>query len=354
MQTLLDSEYKDATLSVKVTLNTRAEVKLQLLNAGELVVSASQTADQVTTFSLPVADPMKWTAETPCLYQLVLSTETCAVEHRVGFRTAELKDGVFVVNGKPVVFRGVNRHEHNPVHGRTIPYEFLRKDLLLMKSHNINGIRTSHQPNDQRLYHLADELGLWIMDECDLECHGFGPIEDLKLPIQIQLQNLQDYDKKSMRKDSPARWTSDNLEWEAAYVDRARQVVTRDKNHPSVIMWSLGNEAWYGRNHQAMYNFIHEYDPTRLIHYESDYDAKTVDIFSRMYASVDEITEFASQPGEKPMVLCEFLHAMGNGPGNMKEYIDAFYKYPRLMGGFVWEWANHVSFLNVQVLTLSC
>ena len=127
---MLDSEYKDATLSVKVTLNTRAEVKLQLLNAaGELIVSASQTADSVTTFSLPVTDPRKWTAETPYLYQLVLSTETCAVEHRVGFRTAELKDGVFVVNGKPVVFRGVNRHEHNPVHGRTIPYEFLRQEI---------------------------------------------------------------------------------------------------------------------------------------------------------------------------------------------------------------------------------
>ncbi len=351
VQTLLDYKYKDATLSVKITLNTKAEVKLQLFDAGEVIASASQTAEPITTFSLRVADPRKWTAETPYLYQLVLSTETGAVEQRVGFRTAELKDGVFVVNGKPVVFRGVNRHEHHPDHGRTIPYEFLRRDLLLMKSHNINGIRTSHQPNDQRIYHLADELGLWIMDECDLECHGFRPIEDLKLPLDIQLQDISELDKRAIWKESPARWTSDNPEWEAAYVDRARQAVTRDKNHPSVIMWSLGNEAWYGRNHQAMYDFIHEYDPTRLVHYEADYEAETVDIFSRMYSSVDEITEFASQPGEKPMVLCEFLHAMGNGPGNMKEYIDAFYKYPRLMGGFVWEWGNHVSLSTFRIST---
>lgn len=348
VQTLLDSKYEDATLSVKVTLNTEADIKLQLLDAGEVIASSSQTAGPTTTFSLPIASVKKWTAETPYLYQLVLSTETCAVEQRVGFRTAELKNGIFVVNGNPVVFRGVNRHEHNPDHGRTIPYEFMRQDLLLMKSHNINGIRTSHQINDPRLYHLADELGLWIMDECDLECHGFGPIEDLQLPLDIQLQNLSDESKKALRKESAARWTSDNPEWEAAYVDRARQAVTRDKNHPSVIMWSLGNEAWYGRNHQAMYDFIHEYDPTRLIHYESDYDAETVDVFSRMYASVDWITEFASKSGEKPLVLCEFLHAMGNGPGNMKEYIDAFYKYPRLMGGFVWEWANHVSLLSLS------
>lgn len=350
VQTLLDSKYEDATLSVKVTLNSKAETKLQLLDAtGKTIASASQTADPITIFSVPVKNPSKWTAETPYLYQLVLSTESCAVEQRVGFRTAELKKGVFVVNGKPMVFRGVNRHEHHPDHGRAVPYEFMRQDLLLMKAHNINAIRTSHQINDPRLYHLADELGLWIMDECDLECHGFGPIEESTLAPEHR--GLSDQAKSRLRKENPARWTSDNLDWQAAYVDRARQAVTRDKNHPSVIMWSLGNEAWYGQNHQAMYDFIHECDPTRLIHYESDYDAKTVDVFSRMYASVDEITEFATQSEswEKPLVLCEFLHAMGNGPGNMKEYIDAFYKYPRLTGGFVWEWANHVSYeLSVQ------
>lgn len=253
---------------------------------------------------------------------MLLRTGGCVVQQRVGFRNSELKNGVFVVNGKPVIFRGVNRHEHHPDSGRAVPYEFMRKDLLLMKAHNVNAIRTSHYINDPRLYDLADELGLWILDECDLECHGFGEVGG----------------------DNPS-WASDNPDWEDAYVDRARQAVMRDKNHPSVIMWSLGNESFYGRNHQAMYDFIHAYDPTRLVHYEGDYNAQTVDIYSRMYNSVDDIVNFATQEEEweKPLVMCEYIHAMGNGPGGIKEYIDAFYKYPRLMGGFVWEWANHVS-----------
>ena len=158
------------------------------------------------------------------------------------------------------------------------------------------------------------------MDECDLECHGFD---------EVGL--------------NPERWVSDNLDWKDAYVDRAKQAVMRDKNHPSVVMWSLGNEAFYGRNHQAMYDFIHAYDPTRLVHYEGDREAKSADVVSKMYSSVDEIVGFAEEEGEKPLVLCEYSHAMGNGPGAIKEYIDAFYKYPRLMGGFVWEWNNHVS-----------
>jgi beta-galactosidase len=181
------------------------------------------------------------------------------------------------------------------------------------------------------------------MDECDLECHGFGEADKTSLPAE--LHHLADIDRVRHRIRSPARWASDNPAWEEAYVDRARQAIYRDKNHPCVIIWSLGNESFYGRNHQKMYDFIHAYDPTRLIHYEGDYDAKTVDIYSRMYSSVDEITRFAteSETWEKPLVMCEYEHAMGNGPGNIREYIEAFYKYPRLMGGFVWEWANHVS-----------
>lgn len=187
------------------------------------------TADPIHTFSIPIKNPYKWTAETPYLYQLTLSVgDSCTVEQRVGFRNSELKNGVFLVNGKPTILRGVNRHEHHPDSGRAVPYEFLKKDLLLMKTHNINAIRTSHYINDYRLYHLADELGLWILNECDLECHGLGEIGG-----------------------EPASWASDNPLWEEAYVDRARQAVARDKNHPSVIMWSLGNEAFYGRNHQA-------------------------------------------------------------------------------------------------------
>lgn len=346
VQTNLDSEYKDATLSVKVDLNTKSEVQLKLLDAsGKGIASASQSASPSTTFSIPISDPFKWTAESPYLYHLVLSTSECSIQQRIGFRNSELKNGIFLVNGKPVKFRGVNRHEHHPDHGRAVPYEFLKHDLLLMKTHNINAIRTSHQINDPRLYDLADELGLWVMDECDLECHGFGEVDDISIPAEFH--HLPDIEKAAKRSRNPARWTSDNPAWEAAYIDRARQAVYRDKNHACVIMWSLGNESFYGRNHQAMYDFIKAYDPTRLIHYEGDYDAKTVDIYSRMYSSVDYISDFAVKDGEKwekPLVMCEYEHAMGNGPGNLKEYIDAFYKYPRLMGGFVWEWANHVSF----------
>jgi beta-galactosidase len=329
VETHLDKEYKDATLSVRVELNVDSAVQLRLLDAsGETVVADTKDVKGSYTFNLSVKNPYKWTAETPYLYQLVLSTSTSAVEQRVGFRNSELKKGVFMVNGKPIIIRGVNRHEHHPDSGRAVPYEFLRRDLLLMKTHNINAVRTSHYINDPRLYDLADELGLWILAECDLECHGFGEVGG-----------------------NPAGWASDNPAWEKAYVDRARQAVMRDKNHPSVIMWSLGNESFYGRNHQAMYDFIHAYDPTRLVHYEADYNAQTADIFSRMYTSCEEIIKFATQSEtwEKPLVMCEYVHAMGNGPGGVKEYIDAFYKYPRLMGGFVWEWANHVSAFCVFV-----
>ena len=343
VQTDLDPEYKDATLLVKVDLNASSQVSFKLLEAsGKTVAEAKLLADPSTTWTLSVSNPNKWTAETPYLYTLLLSTPDCSISQRIGFRKSELKNGVFTVNGKPIKFRGVNRHEHHPDHGRAVPYEFFKNDLLLMKTHNINAIRTSHQPNDIRLYDLADELGLWVMDECDLECHGFGEIDNSALPPEYKY--VPDIDKEPLRTRDPARWTSDNPDWEAAYVDRARQAVSRDKNHACVVMWSLGNEAFYGRNHQAMYDFIKAYDPTRLVHYEADYHAKTVDIFSRMYPSVDQVIEFGEEKDwEKPLVLCEFVHAMGNGPGNIKEYVDAFYKYPRLMGGFVWEWANHVS-----------
>ena len=268
VQTLLDNQYKDATLSVEVTLNSSSNVELSLFDAdGKSVATKSQVADSTTTFEISIENPNKWTAETPYLYQLILSIEGCSIQQRVGFRNSELKNGVFVVNGKPVIFRGANRHEHHPEFGRTIPLEFMRQDLILMKTHNINAVRTAHQINDIRLYDLCDELGLWVMDECDLECHGFEPVDQSALPIEQR--SLPFEEMKKIIYGSAARWTSDNPDWEEAYVDRARQAVARDKNHASVIMWSLGNEAFFGCNHRAMYKLIKEYDPTRLIHYVS-------------------------------------------------------------------------------------
>ncbi|RFU29341.1 hypothetical protein B7463_g7015, partial [Scytalidium lignicola] len=343
IQTLLDDNYEDAVLSVGVDLSAPTIVKLTLLDAQHKIVatSTSPANGNISRCEMKIANPHKWTAETPYLYNLAISIDGSSVAQRVGFRKTEIKDGLFLVNGKRIVFHGVNRHEHHPLHGRAVPFEFLKRDLLLMKTHNINAIRTCHQPSDPRLYDLADELGLWIIDEADLECHGFAPIDEESLDAKHK--SLSDGEKQIIVYGTASRWTTDNPDWKNAYVDRARQLVSRDKNHPCVIMWSLGNEAFYGRNIESMYDWIKAYDPTRSIHYEGDWDAKTVDVYSRMYPSVDFIIDFATKEKtwDKPLILCEFMHAMGNGPGAIKSYIDAFYKYPRLQGGFAWEWANH-------------
>ncbi|CAJ2505598.1 Uu.00g129920.m01.CDS01 [Anthostomella pinea] len=322
VQTILDDDYQDACLTLSVKLNKPGDVHVKLLDMeGEVVVTGhiDTSRRDSSTSEYRLKNPEKWTAETPYLYTLVLSVGGGYVAQKVGFRRAELVDGVFCVNGNAIKIRGVNRHEHNAKSGRTVPYNALRQDLEVMKSFNINAVRTCHYINDTRLYDLANELGLWVLDEADLECHGFGEVGA-----------------------DPASFTSDNPEWREAYVDRALQMVARDKNQPCVIMWSLGNEAFYGRNHQAMYDEIKKIDSTRLIHYEGDQDAQTADIYSRMYTPIDQMIKHAEEADwKKPFVMCEYIHAMGNGPGAIQEYIEAFYKYPRLMGGFVWEWANH-------------
>lgn len=290
---------------------------------GKKLLSKTVTSHTDAPFRLTVSETLEWTAETPHLYFLAfhLAGSDSYVCQRFGFREVRLINGVLSINGAPIKIRGVNRHEHHPDSGRTVPYEFLKRDLLLMKTHNINAIRTSHQINDPRLYDLADELGLYIMDEADLECHG----------CQMAVEGT-----------NPASLLSDNPDWEESYLDRARQMVQRDKNHASVIFWSLGNESFYGRNHKAMYNWIKSVDPRRPVHYEGDSSAATADMYSRMYLPVAFLVAFAQEKGwTKPYVLCEYAHAMGNGPGAIKEYVEAFYKYPRLIGGFVWEWANH-------------
>ena len=341
VQTLLDDDYRDAILKVDVTTHGLGSLALKLIDPRGQIVSTEtkEVSASSTSFSIAVANPLKWSAESPALYKLVLSLGGRYIAQKVGFRRVEIVKGIYRVNGKRIVFRGANRHEHHPLHGRAVPYEFMKRDLLIMKQHNINAIRTCHQPSDPRLYGLADELGLWVMDEADLECHGFGTIAEHALtnPRDMPME-----DRKIKIQGPGGSWTSDNPVWEAQYVDRANQLVSRDKNHPCVVMWSLGNEAFYGRNFQSMYDHIKSIDKSRPIHYEGDFEAQTVDLFSQMYSSVDSIIQFAGEKDfTKPLVLCEFVHAMGNGPGNIKEYVDAFYKYPRLQGGWVWEWANH-------------
>ncbi|KAI4915435.1 uncharacterized protein J4E92_009389 [Alternaria infectoria] len=342
-QTLLDSPYTDAELKVKISATGSGKVAVKLLDAKKQEVASSDAdikGDGVTELSIQIKDPLKWTAESPNLYHLVVSSGDQVIAQRIGFRQVEMKDGLIKVNGKRVVFRGVNRHEHHPTLGRAVPYEFMKEDLLLMKRHNINAIRTSHQLNDPRLYDLADEMGFWVIDEADVECHGFESIADAALSKEER--NLPFRERQLITRDKAAEWTTDNPDWTKAYVDRAEALVKRDQMHPSIIIWSLGNEGFMGRNFVAMYEHIKKYDDSRPIHYEADIYADTMDMYSRMYPPLDEIIKFGQdKEKKKPLVLCEYIHAMGNGPGNIKEYIDAFYKYPTLQGGFAWEWANH-------------
>ncbi|KAJ7594535.1 glycosyl hydrolases family 2, TIM barrel domain-containing protein [Mycena floridula] len=369
----VDSSYTDANLKVSVTLSAETEVALSLVDAeGKLVVESTTTKG---LFELPISGPNKWTAETPYLYNLTLTIPEQSIECKIGFRSTclDLETNTFLANGVPIKFRGVNRHEHHPETGRAVPYEFMRDDLLLMKRYNINAIRTSHQLNDERMLDLADELGFWVVAEADLEAHGFADVEEhaLKTKMEATLdvdphnattgsissnQEILDLSPKERQNhiyDRAASWTTDNPDWEEAYVDRTKQLVVRDKNHPSVVLWSMGNEAFWGRNFKKMYEYIKSVDPTRLVHYEADRAGECVDILSQMYSSVALIREYASHPNDpfpdkkplankrKPLLLCEFAHAMGNGPGGLAEYVDAFYEFPLLMGGLVWEWANH-------------
>lgn len=336
--TELDENYRDATLKLQHIIkntdsqpveNYKLAVKL-LDQAGKEVLSQEVTSsltlqgndETIVEYAAEIAQPRKWSAEDPYLYTLLVSLKDAAgqvlevVTSRVGFRTVELKNGRMLVNGVPIMLKGVNRHDVHPDLGRTVPLEFMEQDILLMKRHNLNAVRTSHYPNDPRFYDLCDYYGIYVLDETDLETHGFH--------ILGQPDRL-----------------SDDPEWEAAYLDRMERMVERDKNHPSVIIWSLGNESGFGRNHEAMYHWTKKKDPTRLVHYEGDREAKVVDILGPMYTPVEKCIELSQvETWDKPLILCEYAHAMGNGPGGLTEYWDAFYKYPRMQGGFVWDFID--------------
>lgn len=358
LRTDLDDKYEHATLAATVDCVSTSQGKLTISvseldrNGGELVASAAafvQTGSNKVEVEIQVQKPHKWTAETPYLYNvdITLNNENSAaqtVRQRIGFRKVELKDGLMTVNGVRIHLRGTNRHEHHPRFGRAVPLEFAKRDLILMKKHNFNALRCSHQPNHPELLDLCDELGLWVMDEADLECHGF--YDAVARPLDIPEE--MDYEKrKKLAFPQSAEFTTNNPSWKAAYLDRMESLIQRDKNHTSVIMWSLGNEAFYGDNHKAMYAYAKKVDPGRLVHYEGDSQAETADMYSYMYPSVKRIIKLAKEEGvvdgkfEKPIVLCEYAHAMGNGPGWLEDYENAFREYPRLQGGFIWEWANH-------------
>lgn len=355
----LDSKYEDATVnaSVEIVASDSGSVELTLSeipqNGGKVLQSKKVDIDRSTNkldIDFTVTNPKKWTAETPYLYKVEITLQASnastpnRVSQRIGFRKVELQDGLMTVNGTPIRLRGVNRHEHHPLFGRSVPLEFAKRDLLLMKTHNINALRCAHQPHDPRLLDLCDELGLWVMAEADLECHGF--YDAVARPLDIPEE--RDYEeRKVLAFPQSAEYTSNNPAWKDAYVDRMDALVQRDKNHASVIIWSLGNEAFYGQNLKAMFEYTINFDSSRLIHYEGDAKAETTHMYSYMYPSIERLTKLVQEEGvkdgkfEKPVILCEYGHAMGNGPGWLEDYEQLFREYPRLQGGFIWEWANH-------------
>jgi beta-galactosidase/evolved beta-galactosidase subunit alpha len=349
----LDEVYQHGNLTSEVTIENRSKAEvngytvqtLLLDDKQQLVAEKEVTVTQVLQprdsaklmVTIPVESPQQWSAESSYLYHVVHILRDSngqmveAIPTRVGFRKVELVGGLVLINGLPIKFKGVNRHDHHPDLGRAVPYESMVEDIKLMKQHNINAVRTSHYPNDPRFYDLCDEYGLYVIDEADLECHGFEVIGNVD---QI----------------------SDDPEWEAAYIDRIQRMVERDKNHPSVVMWSLGNESGFGQNHISMYKWAKDRDSSRLVHYEREcknimheenhyYDPQrepqSSDVFSTMYSAVEDLERLGERTDlQKPHILCEYGHAMGNGPGGLMEYWETFYKFDRLQGGFIWEWVD--------------
>ncbi|WP_020393371.1 glycoside hydrolase family 2 TIM barrel-domain containing protein [Kribbella catacumbae] len=275
-----------------------------------------------TGFETPVPAVEPWSAESPRLYDAVLRAEGGEVRLRLGFRTVEIVDGVLTVNGNRVLFNGVNRHEFHPDRGRALTEQDMLDDVLVMKRAGINAVRTSHYPPHPHFLDLCDQYGLYVVDECDLETHGFG------------------YEPEPPNLPNPVM----DPRFETDLVGRMRRMVERDKNHPSIVIWSLGNECGMGDNLRAMYAFARDRDSSRPVHYERDTEAEFVDIYSQMYTSLEGVTaigeDMASYRG-LPFILCEYGHAMGNGPGGLSDYHALFEKYPRCQGGFIWEFIDH-------------
>jgi beta-galactosidase len=316
------ADYDHATGAGALSVDTSAPATLTVPELGLYDV------DPAGPHHLALVIP--WSDEQPHLYSAELAAGDERIPLRIGFRTVTVANGQLSVNGKPILLRGVNRHEWHPETGRTLTPETMLADVLLMKRHNINSVRTSHYPPDTRFLDLCDTYGLWVIDECDLETHGFA---------------LAGW------RNNP----SDDPAWLPAYLDRAERMVARDKNHPSVIAWSLGNESGTGQNLAAMTAHIRSQDPSRLIHYEGDHEACTyVDMYSRMYIGYDELeavgrraepptadAEHDAHRRALPFIACEYGHAMGNGPGGLREYQDLYESFTRLAGGFIWEWIDH-------------
>lgn len=326
IHTELSADYRDATVSIDLEVAGNGDVEMALLdpNGNKLDGGINKTA-------FAVKNAEKWTAETPTLHYILLKMGGEVICEPIGIREVKISPkGELLINGTSILIKGVNRHDTHPTKGYAVSYEDMEYDLLQMKKLNINTVRTSHYPNAPEFYHLCDRLGFYIIDETDIEIHGFSTC------LRGGPGNL------AYHKD----WICEMPEWEEAFVERAHRMVERDKNRPSVIFWSLGNESGYGRNHDAMSHWIKRRDASRPIHYEGAnwaYNPPTVDMCSYMYPDIEVLEKECKKAGNRPVFLCEYLHAMGNGPGGAEEYMEMFRKYDNLIGGCVWEWADHVA-----------
>mgnify|MGYP000520734231 CR=1 FL=1 len=316
----LDDSYTNGLFTSKIKMKQAGtNIKWKLSYKGEAVFEGEASfKDREIYISADIPSVHTWTAETPELYDFTISTDTQEVTVRCGFRRIEIKDKNFCVNGQVILLNGVNHHDYNPKEGRTVTREQMEDDIRLMKQYNINAVRCSHYPANEYFYDLCDEYCLYVINEADLECHGFEWVENYT-------------------------WITDDESWKNVYVDRSVRMVKRDRNHPSIIMWSMGNESAFGCNFRSAAQAIRELDDTRLIHYEGDFEAEVTDVYSTMYTRLKGLKEIAEYEvkGDKPHVMCEYGHAMGNGPGGLKAYQDMYRKYKRLQGGFLWEWYDH-------------
>ena len=326
-----DETLSAAALEIRTNTWGKGEIKITLSRAGETVIEDKKALDGEEIYAWKVENPVLWSAEDPQLYDLTMEIYNESGElqevipQKVGFRRFEMKDGIMTLNGKRIVFKGVNRHEFSSVSGRHVSEEELRKDLKIMKQNNINAIRTCHYPDASLIYQLCDEYGIYMIDETNLESHG-------------------SWDIAEFTKDYTYVVPHDKPEWLDMMLDRANSMYQRDKNHAAILIWSCGNESFGGKDIFEMSQFFHKADPTRLVHYEGVcHDRRyndTSDMESQMYPSVEAIKEFLAKDDSKPFVCCEYTHAMGNSCGAMHKYTDLTDTEPKYQGGFIWDYID--------------
>lgn len=332
IQTLLDDTFTKADLVIDTKATKAGKVKITLSKDGKKLQSVEETLAEESQYVMKVENPELWSAESPVLYDLLLEVMdengqvTEVIPQRVGFRRFEMKDSIMMLNGKRIVFKGVNRHEFSSVSGRVVSREELIKDLVTMKQNNINAIRTCHYPDAVGIYELCDEYGIYMIAECNLESHGSW---------DISAEQTGDFSKVV---------PCDRPEWMDMMLDRVNSMYQRDKNHPAILIWSCGNESFGGKDIFEMSEFYHKNDPTRLVHYEGvfhdrSYNA-TSDMESQMYPSVEAIREFLAKDDSKPFICCEYTHAMGNSCGAMHKYTDLTDTEPKYQGGFIWDYID--------------